>query len=205
MKKIDYKNELKHLYKPSSAGVTIVDVPPMNYLMIDGQGDPSVAPRFQEAIDALFGVAHALKFLAQKEGGEIDYIVMPLEGLWWSDGTEVFNRDEKDKWQWTLMIMQPDVVSPDMYAVAAAHIRETKNPIALDRLRFDSYYEGLAAQIMHIGLYSEEGPTIARLYGSIEAEGFVRSGKHHEIYLSDMHRDAKERWRTVLRQPIRKR
>jgi hypothetical protein len=204
MKKIDYKKELKHLYNASKKEVEIIEVPPMNFLMVDGRGDPNGSEEFQQAIEALFSVSYALKFIIKKGDIGIDFGVMPLEGLWWSDDLGVFNRDEKDKWQWRLMIMQPDVVTGELYEIACREIAKKKDIAALEKLRYDSYFEGGAAQIMHIGLYSQEGPTITALHSQIEEEGFIKNGKHHEIYLSDMRRANPENLKTILRQPIRK-
>ncbi|MEE9443004.1 MAG: GyrI-like domain-containing protein [candidate division Zixibacteria bacterium] len=203
MKKIDYKKEFKHLYNPSKKDVEIIEVPPMNYLMVDGRGDPNNSVEFQQAIEALFSVSYALKFIIKKSEIGVDYGVMPLEGLWWSDDMGVFNRDEKDKWQWTLMIMQPDLVTGELYEIACREISKKKEIAALKRLRYDSYFEGRVVQIMHIGLYSQEEPTIAALHAHIEAEGYIKSGKHHEIYLSDMRRANPKNLRTILRQPIK--
>lgn len=202
--KKDFKKELKHLYKPAQKEVGVVDVPPMNYLMVDGQGDPDKVPEFQDAIAALFGLSYALKFMIKNGPDEIDYGVMPLEGLWSSNDMDSFNRGEKDKWLWTLMIMQPDYVTSDMFASAREQLQEKKGPElpSLGKVRFDSLFEGLSAQIMHLGHYSDEGPTIELLHQHIKANGYRFNGKHHEIYLSDIRRAAPERWRTVLRQPV---
>ncbi len=202
--KIDFKKKLKHLYHPSLKEVGLVDVPPMNYLMVDGKGDPNKVVEFQDAIAALFGLAYALKFMIKKGPDAIDYGVLPLEGLWWSDDKEAFNRDQKDKWLWSLMIMQPDYVTGELYAGALEFLKKKQDLPALELIRFDSYFEGLSAQIMHLGHFSEEGPTIAKLHQYIAINQYRFNGKHHEIYLSDIRRAAPEKWRTVLRQPIKK-
>lgn len=204
MKKIDFKKELGHLYKPSSKEVSIVDVPPMNFLMIDGRGDPDKVVAFKNAVEALFMVSYVLKIAVKRSEAGIDYGVMPLEGLWWSDDMNAFDRDRKDKWQWTLMIMQPEYVNAELVAAAVREAERQKTPPALPKLRFDSFFEGPAAQIMHHGLFSEEGPTIEKVHGFIKSNDYVFNGRHHEVYLSDIRRAAPERWRTIVRQPIKK-
>ena len=202
MTKIDFKKELKHLYNPFANKVAIVDVPKMNFLMIDGAGDPNTAKEYKDAVEALFAVSYALKFMIKK-GRAIDYGVMPLEGLWWTDGMTQFSMENKDIWRWTSMIMQPEYVTEDLVSEALAQVEEKKNPPALSKIRFESFREGLSAQIMHIGPYSAEGPTIEKLHSFIKGTGHELSGKHHEIYLSDPRRSAPERMKTVIRQPIK--
>ncbi len=203
MQKIDYKKELKHLYRPTAKKVTAVDVPKMNFLMIDGKGDPNTTPFFQQATEALFAVSYRLKFMIKKGEQQVDYGVMPLEGLWWANDMTRFSVEKKENWQWTLMIMQPAFVSEGLFAEAAELVRQKKNPAALPLVRFAAYAEGKAAQIMHIGPFSEEGPAIARIYDFIVDNGYTLSGKHHEIYLSDIRRAAPEKWKTVIRQPYK--
>ena len=202
MKKIDYKKELKHLYRPSARKVEIVDVPEMNFLMIDGKGDPNKSQSFQDAIDVLYPLSYALKFMIKRGEMAVDYGVLPLEGLWWTDDMSTFSVENKDGWQWTLMIMQPDFVTGEMVLEAIDQVRVKKNPASLPLVRFESFEEGKAAQIMHIGPFSEEGPTVEKVHAFIEENGFQRRGKHHEIYLSDIRRAAPEKWKTVIRQPI---
>ena len=202
MKKIDLKKRLKHLYGPNAKGVVEVDVPPMNFLMIDGQGDPNTSQSYSDAIEALYGVSYALKFMVKKGDMEIDYSVMPLEGLWWVDDMSIFSVDDKSDWKWTAMMMQPDFVTPEMVENAVETVRVKKDPVALSLLRFEEFMEGRSAQILHIGPFSEEGPTIEKVHKFIEGKG-ERSGKHHEIYLSDIRRADPAKWKTIIRQPIR--
>jgi hypothetical protein len=202
VQKIDFKRELKQLYRPSAKKVVVVDVPAMNFLMIDGEGDPNTTPFFQEATEALFAVSYRLKFMIKKGEQQIDYGVMPLEGLWWADDMTQFSVDKKGDWLWTLMMMQPEYVTPALFAEAVKQVKKKKNPTALPLMRFEAYTEGKAAQIMHIGPFSEEGPTIAKVHDFIVANGGEHSGKHHEIYLSDIRRAAPEKWKTVVRQPF---
>lgn len=203
MKKIDYKKELKHLYQPSAKEVVVVNVPVMNFLMIDGAGDPNTTLFFQEATEVLFAVSYQLKFMIKKGAQQVDYGVMPLEGLWWAEDMAQFSVEKKGDWQWTLMMMQPEYVTPELYAEAVAQVKKKKNPAALPLMRFEAYAEGRAAQIMHIGPFSEEGPTIAKVHDSIAANGGKLSGEHHEIYLSDIRKAAPEKWKTVIRQPFK--
>ncbi len=203
MEKTDFKKELKHLYKPSSKAFAVVDVPPMQFLMIDGHGDPNTAQEYQDAIEALYPVAYKLKFMSKKEL-ERDYVVPPLEGLWWAEDMDTFTRREKSAWDWTMMIMQPEWITQEMFEAAVKQVEEKALP-ALSKMRLETYHEGLAVQIMHIGSYDDEGPTLHRLhYEFIPENGFEMSGKHHEIYLSDFRKVAPEKLKTVLRQPVRK-
>lgn len=203
--KLDLKAEYKQLYNPPADRVTSVDVPPLLYLMIDGAGDPNTAPAWQEATEALYGVSYALKFMSKRGPEALDYVVMPLEGLWWAEDMASFSVEAKGDWLWTAMIMQPPHITPEMVEQAIAETRRKKGALpALDRLRLERYEEGLSAQIMHIGPYAAEGPTVARLYAWILDNGydFRNAGKHHEIYLSDPRRTAPEKMKTVIRQPM---
>jgi hypothetical protein len=202
MKKIDYKKERKHLYNSSAKKISIVEVAQMNFLMIDGAGDPNTSSEFQQAVEALFGVSYTLKFMIKKGEPAVDYGVMPLEGLWWADDMSQFNVEAKDSWKWTLMIMQPEFITRAQIAEAMETVQNKKKLSVASMLRFESFEEGQAAQIMHIGPFSEEGPTVEKLHDFIEENSFKRCGKHHEIYLSDIRRANPEKWRTVIRQPV---
>lgn len=202
MKKIDIKKNLKHLYQPSAKEVEQIDVPAMNYLMADGAGDPNISPEFAAIVEALFALSYALKFMVKNGTLAIDYGVMPLEGLWWADDMSSFSAADKSKWKWTLMIMQPEFVSGGMVDAAIAEVRAKKNPAALSRVRFEKLAEGSAAQIMHIGPFSEESPNILRVHQFIESSGHKRVGKHHEIYMSDIRKTAPSKWKTIIRQPM---
>jgi hypothetical protein len=201
MKKIDLKKELKSLYLPSAKAVALVEVPTMNYLMIDGAGDPNTSKAYAEAIETLYAVAYAVKFSVRKSQ-EIDYGVLPLESLWWADDMAAFTTGDRAKWQWTAMIMQPSFVTAKIVAEAVADVKKKKNPAALGKLRFASLAEGTCAQTLHVGPFSEEGPTIERVHEFICARGATLTGKHHEIYLSDLRKAAPEKWKTVVRQPL---
>lgn len=204
MAKIDFKKELKHLYKPSRKEVVFVDVPKMNFLMIDGKGDPNTSSEFQAAAEALFSLSYAIKFMMKKGEAQIDYGVLPLEGLWWADDMSAFAAGDKEDWLWTLMMMQPDFITTELVNEAIEQTKKKKQLAALPLVRFESFPEGKAAQTMHIGPFSEEGPTIEKVHNFIEGNGMLRAGKHHEIYLSDIRRAGPEKWQTVIRQPVEK-
>jgi hypothetical protein len=201
MARIDMKKALKSLYHVSARDVVQVDVPPLNYLMVDGEGDPNSTPAYQQAVEALYCVSYTAKFMLRKAAAGIDYAVMPLEGLWWADDLTAFVAGERRHWKWTMMIMQPDVVPGDVFVAAKAAVRKKKSLPALDRLRFESFAEGRCAQVLHVGPFTEEGPTIARLHAYIESHAAL-TGKHHEIYLTDIRRADPAKWKTIIRQPM---
>lgn len=203
MMKIDFKKDLKQLYSPTAKQCVLIDVPAMNFLMIDGVGDPNVSPAFAAATEALYSVAYTLKFMGKKREQAIDYVVAPLEGLWWTADMAEFSIEHKDNWQWTLMIMQPEFITDRLVDIAKAAAAKKKTLPALPELRFETYAEGMAAQIMHVGPFATEGPTIAKLHHFIAENGYILHGKHHEIYLSDPRRAAPEKMKTVIRQPVR--
>jgi hypothetical protein len=202
MQKIDFKKRLKQLYSAPAKAPVIVDVPPMNFIMIDGAGDPNTSLEFQQTVEALFSTSYTLKFMIKKGPMTIDYRVLPLEGIWWADDMASFTARDKESWKWTLMIMQPEYVTPELFEQAREQGRQKKALPALDQLRFGSLHEGLCAQMLHIGPFSEEGPTIERLHRFIHDNGYGRNGRHREIYLSDLRRAAPEKLRTIIRQPI---
>ncbi len=192
------------LYQPSARQPEIVDVPAMAFLMVDGTGDPNTSQGYQEALEALYALTYTLKF-AFKHAQGIDYRVAPLEGLWWSDTMADFTVTQRDAWHWTMMVAQPSIVTPEWVERARAEVQRKKNPPALALVRFACFHEGLAAQIMHIGPYAEEAPTVQRLHDFIHAQGGSfdgRSQKHHEIYLGDPRRTAPARLKTIIRQPF---
>jgi hypothetical protein len=203
MKKIDYKKELKQFYNASAKNVEIVDVPQMNFLMIDGKGDPNTSQAFQDAVEALFSVSYTLKFMIKKGKEAIDYGVMPLEGLWWADDTSQFSTQNKDDWKWTVMIMQPEYITAFLVTEAVFQVEKKKSLPALPKIRFEAFSEGKSAQIMHIGPFSEEGPTIQKVHDFIREMKFKLSGKHHEIYLSDIRKASPAKWKTIIRQPMK--
>ena len=202
MEKTDFKKTMKHLYNPPSGRFTIVDVPPLNFLMIDGHGDPNKAPEFQENTEALYTLAYTIKFVLKPAG--VEFVVPPSEGLWWMENMQEFSLAVKDRWDWTMMMMQPDAVTPEILISARQQALRKKALPALEKVRLESYLEGLSVQIMYYGAYADEGPTIARMHAYIRDEGYVPNGKHHEIYLGDPRRTPPEKLKTVIRQPVRK-
>jgi hypothetical protein len=201
MEKIDLKKELKSFYNPTAKDVTLIDIPKMNFIMIDGQGAPE-SKQFMQAMLALYPIAYTIKFDKKKTGGP-DFTVMALEGLWWAEDMKVFmpETSDRNKWQWTVMMMQPDFITRRDFENAAEAAKKKKDNPALNSVRFESFIEGKSAQIMHIGPYSAEGPNIQKLQQKIAEIGGKLSGKHHEIYLSDPRRVTPDKMKTVLRQP----
>jgi len=202
MPKLDLKKDLKHLYNPSAKAISVVEVPPLTYLMIDGHGDPNTAPAYVEAVQALYALAYGLKFRVKKLDASADFAVMPLEGLWWAADMANFAALSKADWDWTMMIVQPPVVTPALFAETLAETAKKKDLPALPRVRLETYHEGPAAQIRYFGPYADEGPTIAELHAYIGAQGHTLRGKHHEIYLGDPRRVAPAKLQTVIRQPF---
>jgi hypothetical protein len=201
MTKIDFKQEWKKLYQASSREVVQVDVPPMDFLMVDGQGDPNTSQDYADAIEALFSVAYTLKFMVKKGPLALDYGVMPLEGMWWADDMKDFGAGEKSHWKWTAMIMQPPFITSSMVYAAIAEMQKKKPLVALSRVHLNTFAEGKCAQILHVGPFSQEGPTIDKVHQFIRKHSKLR-GKHHEIYLSDIRKAAPEKWKTIIRQPM---
>ena len=201
MQIIDFKKELRQLYQPSAREVVLVDVPAMNFLMADGQGDPNTAPTFAAAVEALYAVAYTIKFAVKKGALAVDYGVMPLEALWWADDMADFARGDKARWKWTAMILQPALVTPQLMEEAIADVRRKKNLPGLGGVYVKAFTEGLCAQTLHVGPFSEEGPTIERVHAFIAERG-TRTGMHHEIYLSDIRRAEPAKWKTIVRQPL---
>lgn len=204
MEKIDFKKEWKHLYQPSKKDFEVVEVPVLSFLKVDGHGDPNTAPEYSQAIEALYAVAYKVKFFSKKDGR--DFVVPPLEGLWWAEDVDSFTSAlDKNQWYWTMMIMTPDWVLGEMVASAREEAAKGKDLPALEKLRWEPYQEGLSVQILHLGSYDDEGPLLARLHNEwMPANGFAFNGLHHEIYLSDPRRVEPDKLKTILRQPIRK-
>jgi hypothetical protein len=203
MAKTDLLKQLKPLYFPSPEMPVVVDVPRMNFLMIDGSGSPESA-EFQEALQALYGVCFTMKFMHKKGHPARDTKVMALEGLWWMKDSSEFDMNRREEWMWTAMIMQPDFITRKIIDAATKELRRKKNPPALGKPRFESFNEGRSVQIMHIGPYSAERPTIEKLLKFAEEKGYRVRGKHHEIYLGDPRRTRPERLKTVIRYPVEK-
>ena len=172
MTAIDLKRELKALYNPPATEVVFVDVPPMNFLMIDGAGDPNVSAEYQTAVEALYAVSYALKFALKRSAAGLDYVVMPSEGLWWAEDMEQFSTANKGDWRWTMMIAQPPEVDEALLAEVSEQTAKKKALPALPKLRFEKLEEGHCAQIMHHGPYEAEAPTVARLHERIASAGY---------------------------------
>ncbi|WP_457795751.1 GyrI-like domain-containing protein [Methylocystis sp. S23] len=202
MTKTDFKKALSEFYSASRRDFTLVEVPAMQFVMVDGAGDPNAAPAYKNAIEWLFSVSYAMKFAA-KETLQKDYVVPPLEGLWWADEPQDFVARRKESWRWTMMIMAPDFVDRVMFKTA---VEKTKKKLGAppDSLRLETYDEGPSLQILHIGSYDDEGPTLAHLHDDVmPSRKLTFAGRHHEIYLSDARKTAPAKLRTILRQPVR--
>jgi hypothetical protein len=200
--KTDLKKSLD-AYQAKAGRFRIVDVPDLQYLMIDGHGDPNTSPAFADAVEALYPVAYALKFASKRELGR-DYVVMPLEGLWWADEMEFFTAArDKSRWDWTLMIMVPDWIDQGMFVVAVEQVLAKGAAARLDDVRLELLSEGRCVQTLHVGSYDSEAAVLARMHDEfIPGNGLRMVGKHHEIYLSDSRRVAPEKQRTILRQTV---
>jgi hypothetical protein len=204
MDKIDYKKEFKNLYNPPVKEVVVIDVPNSNFLKKDAVGDPATSQDYKDAVEALFAVSYALKFMVKKGKSPVDYNVLPLEGLWWADSMNSFITGNRAVWKWTSMIMQPKFVTEVLFKDAVEQVKKKKNPPALPKMRFERFPEGLSVQTMHIGPYSAEKSTVEKIHRFIKENGYETNGKHHGIYLSDPRKSAPEKMKTVLRQPIKK-
>ena len=201
--KYDVKRAYRELYAPSAREFALVDVPPMRYLAVDGHGDPNTAAAYAEAVEALFSVAYAVKFRSRRELGR-DFVVAPLEGLWRADDPAAFVARDKSAWDWTLLIAQPDWIDEALVAEAIAAARAKGDRPALAHVHLRELHEGPSVQILHVGSYDDEAPTLARLHDEwMPQHGLTFAGDHHEIYLSDARRTPPEKLRTILRQPVR--
>lgn len=195
MDKFDVKKKLRALYAPRAGDWSFVDVPPQQFLMVDGHGDPNTSPLYPAAVEALYALSYAIKF-ASKAAGH-DYVVAPLEGLWSSDVADAFVRGDRSLWHWTMMIAQPEWITDEAVGTA-----RTAKGITAPRL--ETLSEGRSLQILHVGPYADEAPTLARLHNEVmPSEGVTFNGRHHEVYLGDPRKVAPEKLRTVLRQPVR--
>ncbi len=202
MEKIDFKKSLPGLYKPPVDRFVSVDVPVMQFVKVDGRGDPNKTPAYKQAIEWLYAASYAMKFAAKAARGK-DYTVPPLEGLWWADDPADFAARRKDRWCWTMMIMVPDFVDRPLFEAA---VEKSKKKLGTppESLRLEKVEEGTALQILHVGSYDDEGPTLAKLHKEeMPSRGFTFAGPHHEIYLSDARKTEPAKLRTILRQPVR--
>ncbi len=209
--KLDLKKDLKYLYMPSAKKLEILRVPPLQFAMVDGaiekNEQPGTSPQFQETFQVLYGIAYTLKFMLKKRKTHaVDYPVMALEGLWWVENG-VFDITVKDNWCYTVMILQPDVVTPEVFETAREQLRSKRgDSAALRRLRLATFDEGWCVQTMHIGPYATEPATVECMRAFAQENGYRdcvgRGGKHHEIYLGDPRRAAAAKLKTVLRHPV---
>ncbi len=202
MEKVDFKRTIDS-YRARVGQFRIVDVPELQYLMIDGHGDPNVSPAYTEAVESLYPLAYAMKFASKRELDR-DYVVPPLEGLWWADDMTVFTTArDKSHWDWTMMLMVPGWLDHAMFAAAVEKVGAANPPPRLGAIRLESLTEGRCVQTLHLGSYDDEADVLATLHHDvIPRHGLHLLGKHHEIYLGDPRRVAPERLRTILRQPV---
>ena len=200
--KVDFKKSLDS-YRARHLEFRVLDVPSLQYLMIDGHGDPNTASEYADAIGALYSVAYKIKFISKQELGR-DYVVPPLEALWWASDMDVFTAGrDKSLWDWTVMIMVPDWITSEMFDDAVAKAAAKNSPTGLDGVRFEMFDEGRCVQTLHIGSYDDEAEVLAELHHDfIPDAGLRMTGKHHEIYLSDARKAEAAKLRTILRQPV---
>ena len=197
----DLKKDRKDLYAPRQHVFSFVDVPDQSFLMVDGHGDPNTSPAYRHAVEALYTLSYAVRALAKNRLGRV-HTVGPLEGLWSASDLEVFHTRDKVAWDWTMMIAQPDWIATDLVDEARAAALKKRLP-ALALVRFERYSEGRSAQILHVGSYDDEGPTLTMLHDEfLPAHDLAPSGRHHEIYLSDPRKTKAARLKTILRQPV---
>ncbi|MDL2341958.1 MAG: GyrI-like domain-containing protein [Patescibacteria group bacterium] len=204
MAKVDYKQQFKHLYSGRVDRPVVVQVPKMNFISINGRGDPNTSQAYHDAIQTLYPVAYAIKFTSKLSYGH-DFSVMPLEGLWWTEDMADFDPQDKSNWLWTAMIMQPDVVTEELFNQAVQKVAEKHAPASLAKLRFTAYDEGRAAQVLYVGPYAAEGPTIQNLHSFIKQQGGrldETTKHHHEIYLGDPRRSDPAKLKSIIRQPF---
>ncbi|WDZ93419.1 GyrI-like domain-containing protein [Nocardiopsis sp. HUAS JQ3] len=200
--KTDFKRTLD-AYRARRDRFRITHVPDLSYLMVDGHGDPNTSPAFTEAVEALYPVAYKLKFASKRDLGR-DYVVMPLEGLWWAEDMDAFTAArDKSRWDWTMMIMVPDWTDQDMFTAAVEQVAAKNSPARLGDVRMETLSEGRCVQTLHVGSFDDEADVLRRMHHEfVPGNGLRMVGRHHEIYLSDFRRAAPDRLRTILRQPV---
>ncbi|MFA5552450.1 MAG: GyrI-like domain-containing protein [Trueperaceae bacterium] len=200
--KVDFKRTLDS-YKAKAGGFRLVELPTLQYLMVDGQGDPNTSPAYQQALQTLYPVAYKLKFASKRELGR-DYVVPPLEGLWWADDMAAFtSRRNKHEWRWTMMLLVPEWLGADMVEAAREQAGAKNPPARLDDVRLQELTESLCVQTLHVGSFDDEGPVLERMHSEfLPVNGLQLTGKHHEVYLSDFRKVVAQKLRTILRQPV---
>ncbi len=208
MEKLDLKKKYKHLYLPARKEASLVDVPEFQFAMIDGRVEAGEAPdesgAFHDALTALYGISYGLKFMSrQRAENPIDYTVMALEGLWWVENGR-FDFNKVQPWYFRLMMMQPEHIGEADYLQALEDLKQKKPNPALEKMQFVSFHEGLSVQILHVGPYTEEPRSLAKMQAFADEHGYLYRGDHHEIYLGDPRRAKPENLRTVLRHPVEK-
>ncbi len=205
MKTLDLITQYSQFFTQPKNIVSLVQVPRMNFLMIDGKGNPNNNPEYSAALGALYGVAYTLKFAVKKGSLETDYKAMPLEGLWWTEDMSEFTLEDRGNWLWRMMIMVPDFITPELAARSIDDLRKKKNPPRLDEIRFESFEEGLSAQIYHSGPYGEaERLSVEKLHAYLKENEYTLRGKHHEIYFNSPLRTDPSKLKTIIRQPAEK-
>lgn len=205
-RRLDPRKQFKHLYQPSAKEVSLVDVPELRFLLIDGEIEPGATPGtstgFAEAVGALYSLAYTLKFMSKRRSVDpVDYSVMALEGLWTTPAGGA-DYATSDQWLWTLMIMQPEHITQDMFTRAWEDVRRKKDLPAIDRVRMEDMREGLCVQVMHVGPYADEPATIERMATFAQEHGYRFQGPHHEIYLGDPRTAKPENLKTVVRHQV---
>ncbi len=201
MASIDLKKVYRDQYTARVGQPALVTIPARPFLMIDGHGNPGTAPEYSNAVEALYPIAYGIRAVIKKQTGD-GYAVLPLEGLWWADDMEAFRADRKGEWKWTMMIGLPELATPTMAAEVIPEVTAKKKLISGDRVRFEVYDEGATAQVMHLGPYSAEAPTIELLHRFIAEQGLQLRGLHHEIYLGDPRKADPAKLKTIIRQPV---
>ena len=200
--KVDFKKS-HDAYRARSGEFRIIDVPAMQYLMVDGHGDPNTSEDYADALAALYPVAYRLKF-ASKRDLERDYVVPPLEALWWAADMSAFtSARDKSQWFWTALIMTPDWITVELFADAVTAVAAKNRPASLGKVRLETLEEGRCVQTLHLGPYDDEADVLADMHETFIPEASLRmAGKHHEIYLNDARRVQPAKLRTILRQPV---
>lgn len=205
MQTLDLIKQYQQFYLQPRSIVSLVQVPKLSFLMIDGKGSPKDNPEYSAAVGALYSVAYTLKFAAKKGPLQVDFKVMPLEGLWWAEDMREFSLEDRGTWLWRMMIMQPDIITPDMFRQTVQDVRKKKNPPRLEEVRLENFEEGLSAQVFHLGPYGEaERPSVNQLHAYLKENGYALRGKHHEIYFNSPLRADPAKLKTIIRQPAEK-
>lgn len=200
LRKVDLKNKYKEFYSEHKGNISIVEVPEFKYLMYTGDGGPC-SDAYQQTLEAIFALSYHIKF-AVRESREVDYGVMPLESQWWMDDMSQFSRERMNEWKWSAMIMQPNFITKEIVEASRLAVSEKKDLALLPKIELVDYCDGQSAQIMHIGPYADEAPTIEKLHAYIKDNGYDFTGKHREIYLNDPRKTAPENLKTLIRQPV---